>query len=120
MSLWVVLWAAVTEWLLCWSRKPVVLCLMGSNPIGCAKLPTRCIDGFEEFLKKKGLAETTIDNKRQLIRYLELRLNLWDSDGIREHIRTLACSKKRRNNLGYAYRDWCNWKGFNYEHKFLK
>jgi hypothetical protein len=33
--LWI---AAVTEWLLCWSRKPVVLCLMGSNPIGCANV----------------------------------------------------------------------------------
>jgi len=55
-----------------------------------------------------------------LIRYLELRFNLYDSEAIRDHIKNASCGKRRKNNIGYAYRDWCRWKGSDYEHEYLK
>ncbi|MCK4827654.1 hypothetical protein KA005_68635, partial [bacterium] len=60
---------------------------------------------FEEYLHEKGLAETTIEYKLRLIRYLELRLNRYDSDSIKEHLRNNSCSNRRKNNISYAYRD---------------
>ena len=75
---------------------------------------------FKEYLSEKGLAETTIEAKLLLIRYLEKHFNLWDSEAIKEHIRTVVCCKRRKNNIGYAYRDWCRWKGSEYEHEYLK
>ena len=59
---------------------------------------------FLEFLHDRELAETTIETKLRLIRYLELRFNLWDTESIREHIKKLECSKRRKNNLGYAFK----------------
>jgi len=38
---------------------------------------------FDEFLKAKELAPTTISYKIGLIRHLELRFNLWDSEIIK-------------------------------------
>jgi len=72
---------------------------------------------FDEFLKAKGLAPTTISYKIGLIRHLELRFNLWDSEIIKEYIRNYKCSGRRKNNISYAYRDWCAWKGFEYAWK---
>ena len=62
---------------------------------------------FDEFLKAKELAPTTISYKIGLIRHLELRFNLWDSEIIKEYIRNYKCSGRRKNNISYAYRDWC-------------
>jgi hypothetical protein len=70
---------------------------------------------FEQYLKGKGLAETTIRYKLRLIQHLELRFNLWNAKAIRNYIRNYDCSNRRRNNISYTYRDWCNWKGFDYE-----
>ena len=50
-----------------------------------------------------------------MIRYFELRFNLYDSEAIREHIKTAKCVNRRKNLLSYAYRDWCRWKGYDYE-----
>jgi hypothetical protein len=49
-----------------------------------------------------------------LIRHLELRFNLWDTESIKDYIRDGECGSRRKNNLSYAYRDWCRWKGFEY------
>jgi integrase len=70
---------------------------------------------FEAYLRGKGLAETTIGYKLRLIRHLELRFNLWDSDSIKQYIRNYSCSGRRKNNINYAYHDWCCWKGFDYQ-----
>ncbi len=91
---------------------------MGSNPISCATTPISA--SLEIYLKGKGLAETTIESKLLLIRHLELRYNLWDTESIRNYIRDANCVPKRKNNLAYAYRDWCNWKGYDYDHTYLK
>jgi len=55
-----------------------------------------------------------------LIRHFELRFNLWDTDSIRNYIRDAECGNRRKNNLSYAYKDWCKWKGFEYEIEFYK
>ena len=86
-----------------WSRKPVAF-----EPQGFESLPLRHVMnawGFEEYLQERGLAKTTIEYKLRLIRYLEIRFNLWDSEAIREHIKKLDCNKRRKNNIGYAYKD---------------
>ena len=70
---------------------------------------------FEEYLREKELAETTIEYKLRLIRHLELRFNLWNGDSIKQYLRKYSCSGRRKNNISYAYRDWCRWKGFDYE-----
>jgi len=43
--------------------------------------------------------------------------NLWDSDEVEQYIKDCDLSKGRKNLYGQAYRDWCNWKGFNYKPK---
>jgi len=53
--------------------------------------------GFEEYLSERSLAKTTIKYKIRLIRYLEIRFNLWDSEAIGEHIKKLDSSKRRKN-----------------------
>ena len=92
--------------------------LEGSNPSRGATAQTRGL--FECYLRGRGLAETTIEYKLRLIRYLELRFNLYDSESIREHIKAVECNGRRKNNIAYAYRDWCRWKGFDYEHTYIK
>jgi len=47
---------------------------------------------------------------------MKKRVNLWDSDAVREFIKTYNWSGKRKNNASYAYADWCAWKGFSYEY----
>jgi hypothetical protein len=73
------------------------------------------VRSFADFLKDKELAPTTIKYKIGLIRYLELRFNLWDAESIKSHIKSVQCSGRRKNNISYAYRDWSAWKGFEYE-----
>jgi len=47
-------------------------------------------------------------------------VNLWDSDFVKRFIKKHSWGAKRKNNCSYAYRDWCNWKGFNYEYEKFK
>ena len=86
--------------------------LTGSNPFRGAITQTR---DFSEYLRDRRLADTTIEYKLRLIRHLELRFNLWESDTIREYLKNYSCGGRRKNNISYAYRDWCRWKGFDYE-----
>jgi len=54
--------------------------------------------------------------KTKLIRILRKRVGgLWDSDKVGQHIRRAQWDGRRKNNASYAYRDWCRWKGFDYE-----
>lgn len=41
-------------------------------------------------------------------------VNLWDSDTVRIHIKRHEVVGRRKNSMGFAYRDWCRWKGFDY------
>ena len=75
---------------------------------------------FDEYLRDKELAESTVRTKVKLIRFLEKRLNLWDSDSVKQFIHNHAWGGKRKNNASYAYRDWCNWKGFEYSYRKYK
>jgi integrase len=42
-------------------------------------------------------------------------VNLWDSESVRAFIRKSECGGRRKNNKGYAYKDWCAWKGADYQ-----
>jgi integrase len=70
---------------------------------------------FVEYLQSKRLAESTVQAKIKIVRHLEKRFNLWDSDKIRDYIEKSDWGGRRKNNAGYAYADWCAWKGFPYE-----
>jgi integrase len=51
----------------------------------------------------------------KLIRFLQKRVNLWDQEAVKKFIRNYIWHGKRKNNSSYAYRNWCHWKGFDYE-----
>ena len=93
------------------------MCLKGSNPFRGAKIQT---SDFVGYLRARRLADTTVEYKLRLIRHLELRFNLWDTESIKDYIRDGECGSRRKNNLSYAYRDWCRWKGFEYVIEFYK
>jgi hypothetical protein len=61
---------------------------------------------FQEYLKSKRLEDSTIQFKIKIIRQLS-KFNLWDSDTIREHIDKAQWGNRRKNNVSYAYLDWC-------------
>jgi integrase len=88
------------------------------NSNNCAT--TQTSQSLEIHLKGRGLQPTTIESKLALIRHLELRYNLYDTENIRIYIRDANCVPKRKNNIAYAYRDWCRWKGYDYDHTYLK
>jgi len=56
--------------------------------------------------------ESTIQFKIKIVKQLERRFNLWDSEKVREYIKASKSTNRRKNNVSYAYKDWCNWKGF--------
>ncbi len=94
---------------------------MAFVPQGFESLPRRhitnplCLDGFSEFLKDKRLAESTIDAKIKLVKHLAKHNNLWDTEAITKFILRSKWGGRRKNNAGYAYLNWCKWKGFDYE-----
>ena len=45
---------------------------------------------------------------------------LWDSAEVERYIKESGLSNGRKNLYGQAYRDWCNWKGFDYNPKFYQ
>jgi integrase len=92
----------------------VALSLKGSNPFLCATAEPFRSEGFEEYLKGKRLEESTIEAKLKLVKHLNTKFNLWDSDLIREYIYNAEWGGRRKNNAGYAYMDWCRWKGFDF------
>jgi integrase len=70
---------------------------------------------FVEYLQSKRLAESTVQAKIKIVRHLEKRFNLWESEKIKAYIEKADWGGRRKNNAGYAYSDWCAWKGFPYE-----
>ena len=74
------------------------------------------LDRYQEYLRDKGLRDSTIETKTKLIRILRKRVGgLWDSDQIGLYIRRSSWDGRRKNIASYAYRDWCRWKGFDYD-----
>jgi len=92
----------------------VALSLKGSNPFLCATAEPFRSEGFKEYLNGKRLEESTIEAKLKLVKHLNIKFNLWDSDLIREYIYNAEWGGRRKNNAGYAYMDWCRWKGFDF------
>lgn len=93
---------------------------MGSNPIPCATSHTPCeFDVFTDYLTEvRGNALITAESKQIIINALLKRVaNLWDSAEVEQYIKTAELSNGRKNLYGQAYRDWCNWKGFDYQPK---
>jgi hypothetical protein len=58
------------------------------------------------------LIESTVQFKIKIVKQLEFRFNLWDSENIKTYIKKSMSTNRRKNNVSYAYKDWCNWKGF--------
>jgi integrase len=51
----------------------------------------------------------------KLVWLLHKRVNLWNQEAVKKFIRKYDWHGKRKNNASYAYRNWCHWKGFDYE-----
>jgi len=97
----------------------------GSSPSSRTYSPSLevCVDedGFTKYLRELELRESTIKTKLSLIRVLAKRSgNLWDSEKVTEVIKKANWGNRRKNNGSYAYRDWCRWKGFDYEYTNYK
>jgi integrase len=93
----------------------VALSLKGSNPFLCAKAQPFRYDEFIEYLKSRRLEESTIEAKLKLVKHLAFRFNLWESNSIRKYIYEAKWGGHRKNNAGYAYQDWCRWKGSDFK-----
>jgi len=79
------------------------------------------LEGFLEYLRSKDYQLSTIETKWKLINILSRRVcNLWDSDSVRKYLKQSSWGNKRKNNAGYAYRDWCTWKGFEVQMDYYK
>jgi len=104
------------------TQDPLAQAFEGSNPSPRTKdEPPKIVDGFIEFLKTKDYQLSTIETKWKLIKILSRKVsNLWDSDSVRDYIKRSSWGNKRKNNVGYAYRDWCTWKGFNVQMDYFK
>jgi integrase len=75
---------------------------------------------FGEYLNTKRLAPSTVQAKIKIVRHLEKRFNLWDSDKVKAYIEKSNWGGRRKNNAGYAYSDWCKWKGFEFTFEKFK
>jgi integrase len=95
-------------------RDPVAQAFEGSSPSPRTTTGTQEIDGFSEYLREKGLRESTVETKLKILRAMSHHINLWDSDAARVHIKRHDVVGRRKNSMGFAYRDWCRWKGFDY------
>jgi len=96
---------------------------MGSNPIPCATTQILCVyDTFIKYLTEvRENKLITAKNKQIIINALTKRVsNLWNSEEVEQYIKTCDLSNGRKNLYGQAYRDWCNWKGFDFKPKHYK
>ena len=97
----------------------------GSSPSSRTFSPSLelCVDevGFVKYLRELKLRESTIKTKLSLIRVMAKRSgNLWDSDALSVVIKKANWGNRRKNKASNAYRDWCRWKGFDYEVEKLR
>ena len=92
-----------------------------SHPQHLLNNPRQNTELFETYLRvKKRNAPTTIESKLRLIRRLRARVNLWDSEEVERYILGAEMTNGHRNNLQYAYMDWCTSQGFVYKPRRFK
>jgi len=71
---------------------------------------------FREHLRERDFKESTVITKYKLVRTLRKRSgNLWDSEKVTQVVKDATWGNRRKNNAFYAFRDWCRWKGFDYD-----
>jgi integrase len=76
---------------------------------------------YETYLREtKRNAPSTVENKLRLIRRLRTRVNLWDREEVERYILPAVMTNGHRNNLQYAYMDWCKSQGFEYKPRRFK
>jgi integrase len=92
---------------------------MGSNPIPGTYLESTT--GYGEYLKEvKRLAPTTVESKLRIIRRLQRRVNLWDTESFERYLLNAKMTNGLKESVGYAYQDWCKFNGFDYCPKRFK
>ena len=92
-----------------------------SHPQHLLNNPRQNTEFFETYLREtKRNAPTTIESKLRLIRRLRTRVNLWDSETVEQYILGAVMTNGHRNNLQYAYMDWCTSQGFTYKPRRFK
>jgi len=92
-----------------------------SHPQHLPLNPRQTPELYETYLREtKRNAPTTIDSKLRLIRRLRKRVNLWDSEEVERYILGAVMTNGHRNNLQYAYMDWCHCQGFEFQPRRFK
>ena len=67
--------------------------------------------------KNSHLAEGTIQSRLTILKTIQRRVNLWDSDEVQRFIDESDWSNGRREQVSLAYWDWCLSKGFEFKKK---
>jgi hypothetical protein len=92
---------------------------VGSNPAPCTLLESTVdstrFEKFEDYLREtKRNAPATIHSKLRIIKRLKKRVNMWDTNEVEKYLINAEMTNGHKNSIGFAYQDWCRWKGFEY------
>jgi len=72
-------------------------------------------------VRGRRISESTVEPKAKIIRHLTKKVNLWDREEVKDYIEDSDWSNGRKNNVLYAYQDWCKYKGFTFKfEKYVK
>jgi integrase len=83
------------------------------------ELPTSFTD-FTVWLKREhNIADITIKVKLKKLKAIHKQVNLWNQEAVSNYLQGCPFKNGYKNQLGYVYRDWCEFNGFGYEfHRF--
>ena len=80
--------------------------------------PTTSFTDFGLWLKRKhNISDVTIIGKIKKGKAIQRHVNLWNQEAVRNYIQDSPFKNGYKNNLGYAYADWCEYQGFGYDHQ---
>jgi hypothetical protein len=70
---------------------------------------------FAFWLKKiHRLTDSTIESKVRRIKRLAKQVNLWNIEDVKDNITLASWSNSYKELMEYAYKDWCEFQGFQY------
>jgi len=67
--------------------------------------------------RKHNIANITIVGKLKKLKALQRQVNLWEKESVRNYIQDCPFKNGYKNQLGYAYADWCEFQGFSYDYQ---
>jgi integrase len=79
---------------------------------------TPLFEDFAVWLKRNHhIADITIVGKLKKLKAIQRQVNLWNMEAVRNYIQDCPFKNGYKNQLGYAYADWCEYQGSTYEYQ---